>query len=132
MDKNIGKIERWASLLGGGALAAYALREALRRGPRLSPLSGALAVGAATLLFRGATGHCPAYGALGMSTADLGEDWSRPLSRPRGNDRAFRGKWPLPEGARPAPAGERDVVEDDSFASFPASDPPSFTPTRVG
>jgi hypothetical protein len=127
MDKNVGTIERWASVLGGGALVAYALR----REPRLSPLSGALALGAATLLLRGATGHCPAYGALGLSTAELGDDWSRPLSRPHG-DQTFRGKWALPEGARPVGTGRRDVVEEDSVSSFPASDPPSFSPTRVG
>jgi len=127
MDKNVGKIERWASVLGGGALAAMALR----RGRRLSPLSSALAVGATALLFRGATGHCPAYQALGVSTAELGEDWSRPLSRVREGAQKFRGKWPLPEGARLA--GKEDaLVEDASLHSFPASDPPSFTPTRVG
>jgi hypothetical protein len=127
MDKNVGKIERWASVLGGGALAAMALR----RGRRLSPLSSALAVGATALLFRGATGHCPAYQALGVSTAELGEDWSRPLSRVREGAQKFRGKWPLPEGARLA--GKEDaLVEDASRHSFPASDPPSFTPTRVG
>jgi hypothetical protein len=136
MEKNVATIERWVSLLGGGALAAWAL---LGRERRLSPLSGALAIGAATLLFRGATGHCPAYGALGLSTADLQDDWKRPLSgrregvkRGEGSGKLFRGKWPLPEGARPAGSGERDAVEEASVASFPASDPPSFTPTRVG
>jgi hypothetical protein len=127
MDKNVGKIERWASVVGGGALVAWALG----RERRLSPLSGALAVGAAALLLRGATGHCAAYRALGMSTADLGDDWARPLSRPHGAE-TFRGKWKLPEGARAAGAGGRDTVEEDSAASFPASDPPSFTPTRIG
>lgn len=138
MEKNVANIERWASLLGGGALAVWALG----RERRLSPLSGALAIGAATLLFRGATGHCPAYGALGLSTADLPDDWKRPLSGRRegakrgegSGGKLFRGKWPLPEGARPIKPGhgERDAVEEDSAASFPASDPPSFTPTRVG
>jgi hypothetical protein len=135
MEKNVANIERWVSLLGGGALAAWALG----RERRLSPLSGALAIGAATLLFRGATGHCPAYGVLGVSTADLQDDWARPLSgrregakRGEGSGKLFRGRWPLPEGARLVKPGERDAVEEASVASFPASDPPSFTPTRVG
>jgi hypothetical protein len=132
MEKNVAKIERWASLLGGGALAAWTLRHERR----ISPLSGALALGAATLLFRGATGHCPAYGALGVSTADLQDDWARPLSRTREGveslGKRFRGKWPLPEGARLVKPGERDPVEEASAASFPASDPPSFSPSRVG
>ena len=134
MDKNVGKMERWVSVVGGGALVAFAVGRELRRERRLSPLSGALALGAAALLLRGTTGHCLAYGALGMSTADLGDDWARPLSRPHGKE-TFRGKWKLPEGARLAGAGRRDTaerVEEDSAASFPASDPPSFTPTRVG
>jgi len=136
MENNVGKIERWGSLIGGGALLAYTLL----RQRRLSPLSGSLALGAATLLFRGATGHCPAYGALGLNTADLADDWARPLSRPAhqedkaedAGDKAFRGKWPLPEGARLVQPGDRDLVDDASAHSFPASDPPALTPTEVG
>jgi hypothetical protein len=41
----------------------------------------------------------------------------------------FRGKWPLPEGARPVHPGEPDdEIDDASDKSFPASDPPAFTP----
>ena len=59
---NVGNVERWLSMLGGGMLAAYALK---RRGPT----GAAAAVAGAALLYRGATGHCDVYGALGVSTA---------------------------------------------------------------
>ncbi len=59
---NVGTTERWLSLLGGGVLA---LRGVARGGG--GGLLQALVGGA--LLYRGVTGHCPAYGALGVSTA---------------------------------------------------------------
>ena len=118
MERNVGTLERWISTLGGGALLAWGLG----RDPRRSALAGALALGGAALLARGASGRCPVYGALGRSTAQEGED------------RMFRGKWPLPEGARFASSGRtrRDPEEEASEQSFPASDPPSFTPASVG
>jgi hypothetical protein len=83
MEKNLRTIGRWAPLIGGGALLAYA--------------------------------------------------WRR-YSQRRSGAKAFRGKWPLPEGARLVEPGkeEDELVEEASRQSFPASDPPSFTPTRVG
>ena len=73
---NVGPVERWLSVAIGGALAAYALRR------RSVPGSTAGVAGAA-LLYRGATGHCDLYQALGVNrggghgtgmTADRGSD----------------------------------------------------------
>lgn len=56
---NVGKMERWASVLGGAALAAYALK-------RRSKGSMGLAALGAPLLWRGATGHCSVYERMGI------------------------------------------------------------------
>jgi hypothetical protein len=61
--------------------------------------------------------------------------WGWPLLHPQENektgDKAFRGEWPLPEGARLVKPGDRDVVDQAAAESFPASDPPSFSPAGV-
>ena len=59
---NVGMTERWVSI-GLGSL--FLLRGLFRRrGGLLLPLVGG------GLLYRGLTGHCHAYGALGMNTAE--------------------------------------------------------------
>jgi uncharacterized membrane protein len=58
---NVGKTERWASVLGGAALAALALR-----GGRRSKGALGLALAGLPLLWRGATGHCALYQKLGI------------------------------------------------------------------
>lgn len=129
MEKNVGTIERWGSALAGGALLGLAWR----REPRISPASAALAAGGAVLLLRAATGFCPLYGALGLSTTESENDWQRPLANRRETIEIGGKVWPLPEGARRiGPREELDVVEQASFESFPASDPPGYTPVKAG
>jgi uncharacterized membrane protein len=60
---NVGPTERWLSALGGAALGAYGLSRGTWGGLGLAALGGAL-------VWRGATGHCSLYGALGISTAE--------------------------------------------------------------
>ena len=57
---NVGGTERWLSLIAGGAIAAYALR-------RRTATNGAAALAATALMYRGATGHCHLYQALGVN-----------------------------------------------------------------
>jgi uncharacterized membrane protein len=59
---NVGGAERWLSLIGGGALIAYGLRRSDIGGLALAALGG-------SLVYRGATGHCMCYQALGINTA---------------------------------------------------------------
>ena len=60
---NIGRVERWLSMAAGGALAAYAFK-------RRELPGGAAALAGAALLYRGATGHCDIYHALGINRSD--------------------------------------------------------------
>jgi uncharacterized membrane protein len=62
---NVHEAERLASAIGGGVLVAYGL---LRR--TLPGLS--LAALGAALVYRGATGHCSVYQALGANTNEVG------------------------------------------------------------
>jgi uncharacterized membrane protein len=63
---NVGSMERWLSMVAGGALAAYALKR------RRALPGGAAAIAGAALLYRGATGHCNIYQALGINRAGDG------------------------------------------------------------
>jgi uncharacterized membrane protein len=59
---NVGQVERWASSIGGGALALY--------GVTRGSLGGiALALLGAALVQRGVSGHCNVYEAMGFNTA---------------------------------------------------------------
>ena len=59
---NVGSLERWLSLAGGGLLAALGLRSRSLAGLGLAALGG-------SMVYRGVTGHCPLYGAMNVNTA---------------------------------------------------------------
>src|SRR5438132_393473 len=60
---NVGDAERALSALGGSALALYGLTRGSLGGLALAAVGGAF-------LYRGLTGHCDCYAALGISTAE--------------------------------------------------------------
>jgi len=62
-DINVGDVERWASAIGGTLLVTHGLRRGNFGGLALALLGG-------SLVYRGVTGHCQAYRALGIDTSD--------------------------------------------------------------
>lgn len=62
-SQNVGEMERLASVAGGAMFAALGLK----KGGGIGIALGALA---ASLIHRGATGHCELYHALGVNTSD--------------------------------------------------------------
>ncbi len=66
-DHNLSEWERWVSVAGGSAIAAYGLR-------RRDPIGVALAVlGGGALLHRGLSGRCLVYHTLGIDTSEAEE-----------------------------------------------------------
>lgn len=61
-EQNVSDTERLVSVLGGGALTIYGLTRKHTSGAALAALGSAL-------VWRGATGHCDVYHALGITTA---------------------------------------------------------------
>ena len=59
---NVGTAERLASIAAGGLLVTWGLR-------KRSPATIAAGIIGADLIYRGASGHCQLYGALGVNTA---------------------------------------------------------------
>lgn len=100
--KNVGESERNASLIGGTALCMAGLSMRSRLGLILACIGG-------SMLYRGTTGHCSLYSALGVNT----------------NEGSTHGFLPASVVEQSMPKKD-NVVDEASWESFPASDPPSW------
>jgi uncharacterized membrane protein len=67
---NVSDPERWLSVVAGSAIAAYGITRRSVGGFLTAALGGAL-------VWRGATGNCPVYSQLGVSTASAAGDESQ-------------------------------------------------------
>jgi len=104
-EVNLSDVERSVSVILGGALVVRALQ-------KMDVIPLALAALGVGLIFRGASGHCSLYQAMGVDGAQGGKHRAAPLPTS------------VPGEIR---AAAEDQVAEASLESFPASDAPAWT-----
>jgi hypothetical protein len=108
---NVNETERLMTLIGGVGLVVYSLT-------RCSPKELLLVGAGGYLIYRGLTGHCPAYEVVNVSTVSRTER----LQFKAGNQARYQ---PYHQNQVQTTIDDRDVVDEGVLESFPASDPPA-------
>jgi|GEM_PF-4241954 len=110
--RNLGTAERLSSLvLGGTSLAAFFNSSDKGRKWPLAAFAG-------VMLLRGATAYCPVKQAATGSCSTRGTAARRPVAKRAGSpDESWTER--------------KDLVQEASEESFPASDAPSFNPGEI-
>jgi hypothetical protein len=115
---NVNTQERFASILGGGALIVYGLL-------RIKSVAGwGSIVAGGYLLYRGLTGYCPAYQALGVNTLSIAEQKHLKAAKKFTKQKdSTEPTTPTKEPQSTLQSG--DKVDENLWQTFPASDPPA-------